>query len=96
VPLKHFPFSQTQDFTLWLAAGEHPHEPMVHVLGKLTMLLQHASVEIVPPELMQAFSSGEIKILSLKMKKTAAAAAITMNTSRKYTPFFIKIILLFC
>jgi len=98
LPLKHLPSTQSQDLTWWLAAGEQPHEPIVHVFGKASTLPQHKAVVIIPPELMHACSSGDRVNLLSRTKRMDAPIITNARIIRKnalFFPFFIILLSLY-
>jgi hypothetical protein len=53
-PFQHPPEGQLQTCTVWLDDGAQPHAPTRHVSGKSLALMQHVSVDTVPPAATQA------------------------------------------
>jgi hypothetical protein len=46
----------SQLFTWWLNSGEQPHAPIMHVLGKSPVILQHMLFVTFPPEVVHVCS----------------------------------------
>ena len=85
------PVPQLHDLNSLLASEEHPHNPKVHVFGKLPALAQQDKVVTVPPESMQAISSADGRDKIPKTMRIEAMIATSIKENIKiYTHFPIQ------